>query len=231
MAASGQASVIITNWNLNVTSRYNYLAGAYDSIVPFSGSLTIAFPAYVYSTTDYGTTTITQFGALSETSFVSPVTQYIGSDPFGSGVAGAIAYTFPNVSDYTSVFTQQFAAQANAYTLNSGVNQFWSYHIELRAAKTAASLGGTGDYDFGYTSQSILDYLYDFKSGGSLASFNESFQLYDNSNNVSLDGFSWSGSATLQSISVIPEPSSYAIYISAFALFTTLNRRRKSKSK
>ena len=208
--ATAFAQSIVTTWNITFTSRFNYA-----------------------SVTDYGTTTITQFGDVLATTFSSPVTALVGSDPYGGGIAAAYnSYTFPNVSDL-SQFVEEFAAQRNTYSLNSDLNRWWSYHIELRATTRTPNRGGTGAADYAFTTDSLLSYLYDFQSGASQATFNESFQLYDQNTNTSIDGFSWSGTGTLLSIAVVPEPSSAGLVVGVAALASCLlapARRRPNKS-
>ena len=148
--STAHATIVTTRWAVEVTSQYDYATGQYVPVsVPSSFELVISFPLLVTGVTDYGTTTITNFGALGETVFVSPLTAVVGADPFGNGLADQVAYTFPNVSDYPTVpfvsdqnFIEEFASQSNAYSPLG--TQFWSYHIELRATTWSSSRSGIG---------------------------------------------------------------------------------------
>lgn len=216
---------VVTTWDLSVTQRYNYASGSYDAFTPITGTLVISFPNFVASATDYGTSTITRFGGLLDTTFASPVTSLVGVSPYGAP-STSTSYTFPNVSDFGSSFLEEFAAQANTYNRDAATSRSWSYHIELRATIRSASRGGTGAADYAFTPTTVLEWLNAFQAGGGEANFSEYFSWYDEPATSYLGGYSWSGTATLRSVaSAIPEPAGVAAALGLAALGVVLVRR------
>jgi len=192
--ATGFADTVRTVWHVPNLAQYDYATGQYVTpTVPTAFDVTVDFPLVVSRVVDYGTTTITDFGTLGETSFSSPLTQYIGADPYGSGLTGQVPYTFPNVSDYTSTFFEEFAAQSNAYSYSSSENRHWSYHIEIRARRYSSSLGGTGAADYAFTPQLLTEFLADVEANPTAYQFifNESWEQFDRTTMQSLAGVSW----------------------------------------
>ncbi|REJ97827.1 MAG: PEP-CTERM sorting domain-containing protein [Planctomycetota bacterium] len=212
VGGTADAGMIKTIWDVTITSEYDFANG--ENIAPISVptnfQLKITFPGVITSSTDYGQETITIFGDLGDTEFDSPLTPLVGADPFGSGIEPN-GYTFPNVSDYASLFREQFAAQSNTY--HPSGSQFWAHHISLRATRTSASMGGTGTADYAFTSVGLLDFLDEVSTSPSAfdVNFTESWEHYDSSTGSYVDGYRWRGTATLSSVSAVPEPSTLAL--------------------
>jgi hypothetical protein len=212
---------------------YDYAVGNYIPISPITGVVSITFENTVTSAIDYGQTSITNFGGVNGTSWVSPITYLVGTDPYGGGITNTdISYTFPNVSDYPTTFLEEAASQANVYSLSNDNTKFWAYHIEIRARRDTPSRGGTGDADYFFTPESLLSFYNDFNTSGAEANFNESYQLYDDTTGKSFGGYSWSGTATIASVvenAPVPIPTSILLFGSGIAsmLGTKLKRKKK----
>ena len=215
-----QASLIKTTWKIDSLYQFNYLEGKNETpTVPTEFELAISFENEVTNSTDHGTTSITYFDKFGGTKFSSPLTQFIGTDPYGSGIEEH-GYTFSAVSDYSSTFFEELAFQSNTYSPLG--NNFWSYHISLRVRKYTDSKGGTGNEDYLFTPDTVNDFLAEvlFSPEDFNFIFNESWQLYDGATGKSLDGFSWSSydqdvsllDVTRTSISV-SEPSSLLLFL------------------
>jgi len=201
------AALLTVEWDVNVTSQYNYVAGAYDAFTPINGFASITFDNTVTSAVDYGQTTITTFGGVLGTSWVSPMTNLVGTDPFGAGINDPYdSYTFPNVSDYPSTFIEEAASQKNTISYNADSTQLWAYHVEIRATKRSPGRSGIGLDDYAFNPVSLIEFYYDFKSTGQEAIFNESYELFNQSTGEYLGGFSWSGTATISNIIGAPSP-------------------------
>ncbi len=199
------AAPITIEWSVNVTDQYNVVAGSYDAFTPIKGFASITFDNVVTSSVDYRQTTITTFGGVLGTTWVAPMTHFVGVDPFGAGISNPYnSYTFPNVSDYPSTFIEEAASQKNTISYNNNSTQFWTYHVELRATRRSPALSGIGLDDYAFNPTSLVDFYTDFMNTGQKATFNESYQLYDQSTGEYLDGFSWSGTATISRIIEIP---------------------------
>ena len=207
---SAAATLVTTQWRFDNLYQFDYVSGTYITpTVPTSFNVQLSFPGVVTQATDYGTTTITYFGEIGDTSFASPLTQYVGADPFGGGVDSAIAYTFPNVSDYSSTFLEQFAAQSNAYSPSGDLA--WFYHNEIRVTKRSASRGGDGTNDYAFTDIGLAMFAADmfFRPDDYEFYFNESWGIFDYSLNQYLGGQSWSsyaGSLVSVRVAAVPEP-------------------------
>lgn len=225
------AAPIYTTWHIDDLFQYDYVTGSYEApTVPTSFDLNIVFPSEVADFTDYGQTTITYFGSIGDTKFFSPLDPYIGDDPFGGGLDDQVAYTFPNVSDYDSTFYESFAAQSNVYSPSG--DQFWAYHIELRARRYTPSLGGTGSEDYSFSTALLLEYLDDILANPTeyQFGFNQSFALFDGTSGTYLGGKSWSSyneDVRLLSVSV-PEPSTLALFGIGLAAMGLTRRRKKT---
>lgn len=228
-APTANATPITTIWRVSGLSQYDYPSASYETpSVPTAFDLSITFPSKVTSAVDSGQTTITYFGDLGATVFRSPLTAYVGSDPFGTGLAGQTAYTFPNVSDYPTTFFEEFAAQSNAYS--SSGDQFWAYHIEMRARRYTASRGGTGNADYAFTTPTLSDFLTDVMVNPQAYQFvfNESWQIFDRGTNEYLAGKSWSsydGNIALASVSV-PEPATVSLLGVGLVLLSLVRHKR-----
>ncbi|MCH4151044.1 MAG: PEPxxWA-CTERM sorting domain-containing protein [Sphingobium sp.] len=216
------ASMIKLNFDVTINSQFDYLTGSHEPInVPINAHVTVSFPTAVTST-DYGNTTITNFGQLGQTSIGYPLLSYIGPDPYGNGLAslGQSAYTFPNVSDYPSTFIEQFAFQDNIY--HPSGNQFWAFHSEIRITQRSPSMGGTGTADYAFDAHSLIDFLNDFQQHPSNYEtyFNQSWENFarnpDSVGGTYLGGKSWTGTAILTSPASVPEPSTWAILLVGF---------------
>ncbi len=210
------AAPIKTVWNINNISQFDYPSLTYVTpSVPTSFNVTVVFPAEVTNVIDYGQTTITSLGELGETEFQSPLTSYVGTDPFASGLEDQVAYAFPNVSDYATTFFEEFAAQSNAYSASGEL--FWSYHIEIRVRRYTDSRGGEGTADYGFSTASTLEFLDDVMVNSSQYQFifNESWQVFDGSTNEYFAGASWSSyneNISLLSVTTeVPEPASIGL--------------------
>ncbi len=227
------ANPITTIWRITSLSQYDYASGKYETpSVPTNFDLIVTFPLEVTRAVDYGTTTITYFGEIGATKFVSPLTNYVGTDPFGSGLTNQIAYTFPNVSDYASTFLEEFAAQSNAYSPSG--EKSWAYHIELRVRRYTESRGGTGAADYAFTGPMLTKFLEDVMTNPLDYSFifNESWQVYDGAANEYLAGKSWSSynqNVRLVGLS-IPEPTVVTL-LGIGLVWLSLMRHSRSVSK
>jgi hypothetical protein len=207
------ATPIETIWHISGISQFDYVSGKYETPkVPTEFDLKITFPDAVAQSIDYGQENITYFGNLGETTFVSPLTAFIGADPFGVGLAGQEAYTFPNSNDYPSGFEAEFAAQSNAYSAAAS-GAFWDYHVELRAQRRGPSLGGTGTADYPFTSASLMDFLADVQKAPSDYEllFNESWQIFDRDTSTEIDGKSWSAYSPTMSLISVNDPSAVSV--------------------
>lgn len=204
------ASVITTQWHFQDVRQFDYVSGAYVTpSVPTAFNVQLSFPGEVTQSEDFGTTTITYFGDIGDSSFVSPLTQYVGADPYGAGVDSAIAYTFPNVSDYDTDFLEQFAAQSNAFSQSGDLA--WFYHIEIRATKRSGSLGGDGTNDYAFTDTDLVMLLADvlFRPDDYEFIFSEYWGLFDYSAGQYLGGVGWEsyeGRLVSFSVAAVPEP-------------------------
>lgn len=232
-ATKSTAAPLTIEWALDVTSKYDYLSGSYvENYAPIQSTLTTSFENEITSVVDYGLTTITTFGGLLGTSWNSPITSQIGANPYGDGIENPYnSYTFPNVSDYSSSFIEEAASQKNVYNLSPDGTTFWAYHVEIRAQKRSDTQGGLGTADYSFTTDSLVDFYLDFQADGLEAYFNESYQLYDRVNDISLAGFSWSGRATIQNVAYesapVPEPSTLILLILGMASLFILRRNKR----
>ena len=152
-AAASPVTIVLS---VNPTSKFDYITGTYSAFSQ-PGIVVVTFENTRTSLNDFGTTTISNF--MGGTTFSSPYTSSFPADPYGRGPAAAYDYTFPNVSDYSSTFIEQFAAQGNTYSAGSG--PAYSYHIELRIDRRSASRGGTGAADYAFTETDNLSFLQD----------------------------------------------------------------------
>ncbi|MAZ86824.1 MAG: hypothetical protein CL693_04225 [Cellvibrionaceae bacterium] len=209
LVGSLHAGPITTVWETNDLTQFDYPSRTnVTPTVPTSFDLTIEFPSVVSRSVDHGTTSITYFGGLGDTIFDSPLTPFVGADPYGAGLLGQSAYTFPNVSDYENTFFEEFGAQSNSHSRSGDV--FWNYHIELRARRYTSPSSGDGSSDYFFTESLLKDFLKDIqlKPEDYQIIFNESWQIYDASSSVYLDGQSWSAyNATLKNVTTVPVPS------------------------
>lgn len=230
--SNSNASLLTVEWEVEVNSQYNYLNGKYDDFEKITTFASISFDNIISHVNDYGTTTITTFGGFYGTSWTTPMIDRIGIDPFGLGLntPRPTSYTFPNVSDYSSVFIEEAASQKNIYSPSNDGNQFWSYHVELRAERRSNSMGGTGTADYAFTPQSLLQFYKEFQNSNSTAYFNESYQLFDSQLGKSFGGYSWTGNARITNIIEdtvsVNAPSLIFIFISVFASFFVFCRRK-----
>ena len=222
------AELITTIWEVTVTNQRDYAAGQNVPItVPTNFDLPISFPSSVSTSTDFGTTTITRFGNFGDTSMPSPLSSFVGADPFGGGIDPTRLYTFPNVSDYPSVFIEEFAAQGNSHS--SSGSMFWTHRIELRATRRSPARSGVGLDDYAFSTPSLLSFLNDINTSPADFSinFSEYWYIYDSDTSSYVDGMGWSGSATLASVAV-PEPSLTVFLGIGILLFLLGFRRRRS---
>jgi hypothetical protein len=181
LSVSAEANLITVEWNVNVTKKYDYTAKAYDpSFVPFTGLASTTFNNVVTSTSDYGTTTITTFGGQLGTNWVSPITQFIGPDPYGGGLRSPQgSVTFFDNSDFANTFIEDAAFKAYAYSPNIDGTKFWAYDTEIRAMRYTPYRGGTGVADYGATPNSLIAFYRDFAVSGQSAYFYENYVLFD----------------------------------------------------
>lgn len=226
-----EAQSFMTIWDLSITSEFDYASGEYSSsFEPSSETLTVTFPLNVSNWTDNGTTTVTVFGGYLGASFASTLTSLVSEDPYGGGIdAPYNSYAFTSVYDYSSDFIEEFAAQRNTFSTDSTSDKWWSYHIEIRADERSDSAGGTGDADYIFTEAALLTFLEEFQANDGIAYFNESYQHYDPASSSSLGGFSWEGTASLRSVSVVPEPETYGLIFSSTLLGTVVMLRRRKR--
>lgn len=222
-----QASLINTTWRIDSLYQYNYLEGKYETpTVPTEFELTISFENAVTSSTDYGKTSITNLGEFGGTKFSSPLTQFVGTDPFGNGIQER-GYTFPNVSDYSSTFFEELAFQSN--TLSSRESDWWTYRIDIRARRYTESRGGTGNADYFFTPDTVNEFLNEILIAPESFNFifTESWELYDGATGKYLDGFVWSSydqNVTLLEVSNssvnVTEPATFSlVFMAAFIIF------------
>ena len=219
-SSTSHAQSVQTTWNLTVDYRFNFVTRARETLTPINRTLSIVFPLAIRSINDYRTTTIVDFGGVSETSFSSPITPLIGADPYGNGISdpSAPSYAFSDTNDYPSEFVEEFAVKKDVYHPNFDNTRFWNYDFELRAMTRGPSRGGTGTADYELSGATLLSYLDDFRTSGRTASFGEYYQIYDQSNGTYLDGCLWGGTATLQQVTVVPEPTSAILLVFGAAL-------------
>ena len=231
-SANLHASTINTYWKIDSVSQYNYFEGQYEPpTVPTEFELAISFENIPTSSTDYGSDSITYFGEFGGTKFSSPLTQFIGTDPFGIGIQET-GYSFSSVSDYSSTFFEELAFQSNTYSAQG--SDFWNYHIELRVRRYTESKGGTGNEDYFFTADSVNTFLDDVGSAPEDFNFifNESWGLYDGATGKYVDGFSWSSydknvsliEVTQTSITV-PEPNSLLLSLFLSIIFISKLQR------
>jgi hypothetical protein len=190
---AAQASLVTIQFSVNPTEVYDYPSRSYDPFAPTtSGFLSLTFDIDQRAIRDYGTTTITRLGEVVGTTWSSPITSLIPFDPY-TGAYGPFnsSYTFPNVSDYSSVFIEQAASQANTYQVVNGETS--AYHIEVRATRTSPPRSGVGISDYAFTRDGLLNFYRSFQESNAPVYFNESYQVlrYANGSVVYIDGKSW----------------------------------------
>lgn len=213
----GTAAPVKIEFIIGTASVYEYTTGQYGPTAILNRRASLTFDIDdLTSITDYGSTTISQFGW--STTWDSPVTSLIPRNPF-TGVYGGIpmSYTFPNVSDYPSTFIEEAASQGNSYSVRDGISS--TYHIELRATTRSAARNGDGTSDYAFTRQGLLDYYRSFVVSAAPVYFNESYSTYSFVNGVPVysEGASWASYTTrITSVSEvpnsIPEPISSALF-------------------
>ena len=213
-ATRADAQIRVT-FDVTVDRYYDYVTGSYIPIPAFTGTGWFEFPDVPPVATDYGTTTITQFGGPLATTWYSPITGLLPQDPY-AGYYGSFynAYTFPNVSDYPSTFIEEAAAQANTYVQIDG--GFRAYHVELRADRRSAARAGDGSSDYGFTRDSFLAFPEDQRVSAAPAYFAESVEEYDRASGTYLGGVAYEGRAIITGIDVravvTPEPAAGALF-------------------
>jgi hypothetical protein len=219
--ALGAAAPVKIEFIIGTASVYEYTTGQYGPTATLNKRASLTFDIDdLTSITDYGMTTISQFG--SSTTWNSPVTSLIPRDPFTGAYGGVpMSYTFPNVSDYPSTFIEEAASQGNSYGVQDGISS--TYHIELRATKRSPARSGDGTSDYAFTRQGLLDYYRSFVVSAAPVYFNESYATYSfvDGMPVYAEGASWASYTTrITSVSEvsnsIPEPISSALF--AFGL-------------
>jgi len=203
------ADTVHTVWHVEGLTQYDYVSGQWVTpTVPTAFDVTIDFPSNVTNVENDALSTITYFGKVGATRISSPLTQYVGADPYGSGLPPKNAATFPNVGDYASAFLEAFAAQADASSHSYTDGRDWSYVIGLYAIRLSPSRGGTGTAVYAFTTQSLLDFLKDVEAFPEkyAFSFGEIWDVIDDTSLQYLAGTGWhSYNGHLVSYSVIKD--------------------------
>lgn len=232
VAPTADASSITVKALINIGQYYDYQTAKYVAISPVTGIVSYTFNTDQRSVDDYGLTTITTFGGFMGATWSSPLTSLISSDPY-SGAYGpfSASYTFPNVSDYSSTFIEDAAAQANTYVTNGTDNS--NYHIELRATRRSPPRNGDGTSDYAFDRSTLLDYYRSFVASGEAVYFNESYGDYRFVAGVPVysDGKSWADYQArlievVDNVTEVPEPTTAVLIIPGLLL--CLRRTRKS---
>lgn len=241
---SSAAAATTAIFDVKISSQFDYVTNTYEPLsVPERISVGVQFPDEVYSATDYGATTIVQFGAFGETKINYPILEYVGTDPYGDGLAslGRSAYTFPNTSDYSSTFIEQFAFQDTIY--HSQGDRFWTFHSEIRVTRRSPPLSGIGDSDYAFTPKSLTAFLQDFMANPERyeAYFNQSWQHFERdptgiTGGTSLAGKSWSGYGDIRLVGLsttgaVPEPSTWGMMLLGFGFVGGAMRAAKRRQK
>jgi hypothetical protein len=167
---------VTVEFQVEIAQVYDYPTGTYQAIEPVIGTVSVTFDTTPRSFDDYGQTTITRFGDVLGAVWKSPITRHIPEDPY-TGAYGPFynSYEFPNVSDYTSVFIEEGAAQANTYA--SGAETRY-YHIEARAQRRSQPRNGDGSSDYAFTRAGLIKFYKSFKRSGEPVHFSESYAVY-----------------------------------------------------
>jgi len=219
LASVAHASPVTVKVEVNVAKYFDYPTRTYMSMQPVSGIVSFTFDADQISVTDYGVTSITTFGGVMGTAWLSPLTSHIPKDP-ASGAYGSFynSYVFPHVSDYTSTFLEEGAAQANTYSSNG--SDYAAYHIELRATRRSSPRAGDGSSDYAFDRTALLNFYRSFAASGESVYFNESYQNYKfvAGSAVYSDGKSWedySGRVigVIDHAASVPEPSTAVLLV------------------
>lgn len=215
--ALGAAAPVKIEFIIGTASVYEYTTGQYGPTATLNkqGSLTFDIDDLA-SITDYGLTTISQFGY--STTWDSPLTSLIPREPFTGAYGGVpMSYTFPNVSDYPSTFIEEAASQGNSYGVRDGVSS--TYHIELRATTRSQARNGDGTSDYAFTRQGLLDYYRSFVVSAAPVYFNEFYSTYSFVDGVPVysEGASWTSyttriTAVSEVSNSIPEPISLTLF-------------------
>ena len=219
-------------WDINVNSQYNYVSGSYDQFTPQIKKATTTFENTITSSTDYGQTSINQYGDVQGLTYSIPMRDLVSLVKYGANLDSPLsAYAFSDVSDYSSVFFEEAAISYYVYGYDSVLQRSWSYFSQIRLDIRTSPRSGTGADDYFLTEQGHLDF-YQYALDNNLeANYFEYFQEYDSLSSTYLDGFSWDGKATLTSIlsnSVqVSEPSNFSLL--CFFAFLLIVIRSKSK--
>lgn len=235
IASVSHATPVTIKVQVHIDSYYDYPSQTYIAMPAVTGVVAFTFDIDQISSVDYGTTTISTFGDVMGTTWSSPITSLVPSNP-ALGAYGPFynSYVFPNVSDYESTFIEEGASQANTYAYD-GLN-YAVYHIEVRAQRYSPSQGGDGSSDYAFDRNTLLDFYRSFIPSGEAVHFYESYENYTFSNGLPeySDGKLWGDYSgrlieVIDHASAVPEPSTAVLLASGLSYLVLRQRRRSSK--